>query len=91
MAPPALNVKPTESRYSHASINWGTIAVNPVDLIETYRELYTKRQAHVSHSVGTRRSRTTALAHAAEAVAGLKANGYKKGEVATILSILAND
>ena len=86
-----MNDKPTEQRYARASVNWGVIAVHPVDLVETYRALAQARQEFVSHSKGTYRSRTTALAHALEAVNGLKANGYKKGEVAVILGILAND
>lgn len=83
--------KVTQERYARASVNWGMIAVAPADLVEAYRELYTARQDHVCHTQGTYRSRTTALAHAAEAVAGLKSNGYKKGEVAIILSILASE
>jgi len=81
--------KVTKERYSRRSVNWGTIEVNPADLVEVYRELFTERG--VTHSTGTKRSRTTALAHGAEAVAGLLANGYKKGEVGTILSILASE
>lgn len=88
---PEVNSKEVEDRYARRSINWGTIAVHPVDLVETYRELLQARQEHVTNTAGTHRSRTTALAHAAEAIAGLNANGYKKGEIATILSILAND
>jgi len=84
------STKTTEERYLRKSVNWGVIAVNPADLVEVYRELFTERQEHVDNSVGTHRSRTTALAHAAEAIAGLKSNGYKKGEIAAILAILAN-
>ena len=83
--------KKTEDRYRRMSRHWGPVSVNPADLVEVYRELFTERQEHVDNSVGTHRSRTTALAHAAEAVAGLSANGYKKGEIAAILSILANE
>jgi len=81
--------KTTEERYNRGSVNWGSIQVNPADLVEAYRELFTARQ--VSHEIGTTRSRTTALAHGQEAVAGLLRNGYKKGEVAIILSILASE
>ena len=83
--------KITQQRYNRASRNWGQLPVNPADLVEAYRPLFTERQEHVSHSVGGTRTRTTALAHAAEAVAGLAANGYKKGEIAIILSIMANE
>ncbi len=87
----AIDNKQGEERYERASVRWGVVAVHPVDLVEVYRELLLERQDHVTNTDGTRRSRTTALAHAAEAIAGLKSNGYKKGEIATILSILAND
>ena len=83
--------KETQERYRRPSVNWGSIAVNPADLVEVYRELSTVRQEHVTNSMGTRRSRTTALAHGREAVAGLLANGYQKGEIAVILSCLANE
>jgi len=85
-----LNIsKTTLERYDRLSVNWGKIAVNPADLVEAYRELFTERE--VEHLAGTFRSRTTALAHGQEAVAGLLRNGYKKGEVAIILSILASE
>lgn len=83
--------KVTEKRYVRQSINWGSVAVNPADLVEAYRELFTERQESVICDVGMYRSRTTALAHGAEAVDGLRSNGYKKGEIAVILSILANE
>jgi len=81
--------KTTLERYNRASVNWGAIKINPADLVEAYRELFTKRE--VTHFDGTTRSRTTALAHGQEAVAGLLRNGYKKGEVGIILSILASE
>ena len=81
--------KTTRDRYCRRSVNWGAIQVNPADLVEAYRELFTARL--VMHTSDTTHSRTTALAHGQEAVAGLLANGYKKGEVAVILSILASE
>lgn len=85
------DLKATEERYRRGSVHWGSITVNPADLVEVYRELFTARQTQVHCDAGTHRSRTTALAHAAEAVAGLSQNGYKKGEIAIILSIMANE
>lgn len=81
--------KTTKERYNRSSINWDRIQVNPADLVEAYRELFTARE--VTHYKGTTRSRTTALAHGQEAVAGLLSNGYKKSEVGIILSILASE
>ena len=84
--------KEIQERYKRSSIKWGNISVNPADLVEVYRKLFTARQKYVNNSdEGTKRSRTTALAHAAEAVEGLASNGYKKGEIAIILSVMANE
>ena len=83
--------KVVEERYSRMSINWGVIAVHPTDLEAKYRELYLKRQQHVSNSEGGHRTRTTSLGHLAEGIDGLLANGYYPSEVGTIVSALITE
>jgi hypothetical protein len=87
---PPISDKQVEVRYARPSVNWGTIAVHPTDLVTLYLPLFTKRHAAVSCSEGGAQTRTTSLAYGLAAVLGLLSNGYEPEEVTTILASLVS-
>lgn len=86
---PPVSDKPVEERYRRASVNWGSVAVHPTDLVALYRPLSVERAEFISINRGGQNTRTTAVALALMAAGALEANGYNGEEIATILASAA--